>query len=73
VNEPTGGDCLICDKPVPDYKPMLCCSGFDCNCMGQPMEPCLCSSECAIACYDGIGKSYEQRRIDAGIAKWEPK
>jgi hypothetical protein len=40
--------------------------------MGQPMEPCVCSQECSDALFNGIGKTYEQRRIDAGIKIWQP-
>lgn len=27
-------------------KPQTCCNGFDCGCMGQPIEPPFCSNEC---------------------------
>jgi hypothetical protein len=59
-------DCLMCEKEVLDYEPQMCCSGHDCGCMGQPVEPCLCSIECSRALfrYDG---SIEERRIKAGI------
>jgi len=60
-------ECLICCKPVPDYDPGFCCNGYECGCIGQPTEPCVCSDDCADALYNGIGKPYEQRRIDAGI------
>ena len=48
-------DCLMCEKEVLDYEPQMCCSGHDCGCMGQPVEPCLCSIECSRALfrYDG--------------------
>jgi len=61
-------NCLICYKPVPEYEPKFCCSGFECGCMGKPTEPCVCSDACANALFDGIGKPLEQRRVDAGIA-----
>jgi hypothetical protein len=64
--------CEICEKPVYDYEPEYCCSGRDCGCMGQPTEPCVCSQECSHALFNGIGKTYEQRRIDAGIKIWKP-
>lgn len=60
-------ECLICNKPVPEYEPKFCCNGSDCGCMGQPTEPCVCSDICANALFNGIGKPYIQRRIDAGI------
>jgi len=59
-------NCLICQKPVDDYDPMMCCSGFECGCMGQPTEPCICSDECFAALYNITG-SLEERRIKAGI------
>lgn len=62
--------CAICGKPVPDYDPTYCCDGRDCGCMGQPLEPCVCSYECCSAIYDHIGIPYEERRMKAGIKKW---
>jgi hypothetical protein len=59
--------CLICQKPMPEYEPMFCCSGHECGCMGLPTNPQVCSQRCMTACLDGIGKTMEQRRIDAGI------
>lgn len=64
--------CIICEKPVPDYTPVMCCSGHECGCMGQPTEPCVCSKECDSAVYDNIGMTMEERRIKAGIEKWSP-
>lgn len=63
-------ECLICGKPVFGYDPQMCCSGFECGCMGQPMNPCVCSEACANALYENIGMAYEARRIKCGIAKW---
>lgn len=65
--------CLICERPVEDYEPEMCCNGMECGCMGVPTEPCLCSMACADALYHGIGTSYEERRIAAGIKKYEFK
>ena len=63
--------CLICGKPVPDYKPEFCCAGHDCACMGAPTEPCACSVACERAVYDYIGHPFEERRKLAGIKRWE--
>ena len=63
-------DCLICGKPVLDYEPQMCCSGRECGCMGQPVEPCVCSIECERAIYTCIG-TFEDRRIAAGIEKFK--
>ena len=62
--------CLICEKPVYDYKPDLCCNGSECSCMGQPINPCVCSIECDRAIFDFIGLPFNERRKKAGIKKW---
>ncbi len=62
--------CLICEKPVPDYVAKYCCDGQGCACLGKPVEPCVCSQRCHDALVAGIGKPYEQRRVDAGIEVW---
>lgn len=62
--------CLICEKPCPDYEPEFCCNGYDCDCRGQPLHPCVCSSRCEDALYEWIGLPFEERRIKAGIEKW---
>ena len=61
--------CLICNRPLEDYEPDYCCNGSDCCCRGEPLNPPVCCDECHDALMKGIGKPYEQRRIDAGI-KW---
>ena len=66
-------DCLICEKPVDDYEPKMCCSGFECGCMGLPIEPCVCSIACSDALFKYIGMEYEDRRIKAGIELWVSK
>ena len=40
-------------KQIAERDPMdagfeyeMCCSGFECGCLGLPIEPCLCSDEC---------------------------
>lgn len=37
------GYCLICGKEI---EVRACCSGRDCGCMGQPIDPPVCNSEC---------------------------
>ena len=45
--QPNWWDTCICGKKAPDdYKPATCCDGFECGCMGKPIEPYLCSDEC---------------------------
>ena len=60
--------CLICGTPV-QYTPEYCCDGSMCGCQGQPVWPCVCSERCYCALMNGIGKPYEQRRMDAGIER----
>lgn len=62
--------CLICEKPVLDYMLKFCCDGHECSCGGVPINPCVCSSACDNALHTGIGKTFEQRRKDAGIEKF---
>jgi len=41
-------DCDCCGKEVvvlDSYKAEFCCSGFDCGCNGQVMNPVICN-EC---------------------------
>lgn len=70
INTNFGWNCLICGKPVTDYEPEMCCGGKECICRGQPMNPCVCSDKCSDALFDGIGKTYDERRIAAGIQLW---
>ncbi len=37
------GYCEICGKEI---EVRMCCSGFDCGCMGLPIDPPVCSNEC---------------------------
>lgn len=37
------GYCLICGKNI---EIQMCCNGYMCGCMGQPVEPPLCSEKC---------------------------
>ena len=43
---PKGEYCEICQVFVPGFEYIGCCSGFECGCMGKPIEPCICSTEC---------------------------
>lgn len=66
-------DCVICGKPVTDHEPKYCCSGHDCTCMGEPIDPCTCSVECEAAVFDYIGFSFDERRKKAGIEKYNQR
>ena len=37
--------CMICGEPL-GYVPQMCCDGFMCGCMGQPIDPPVCSEKC---------------------------
>lgn len=63
--------CLICGKPVPDYKPEMCCNGRDCTCRGLPINPPVCSDACETALYENIGETFDERRELAGIMRWD--
>ncbi len=71
-------NCLICGKPVPDYKPEFCCdvislARIECGCEGLAINPCVCSEECDDAIFSNIGKPFDERRKIAGIEKWTPE
>lgn len=55
-------NCIICGKPVPNYEPVMCCSGRDCGCLGLPDEPPFCSKECEDKIY---GRVTEQTKDTA--------
>lgn len=64
--------CEICHAPVVGYAPKYCCDGSMCGCHGMPIDPCLCSTECGDALFSGIGQSFEERRVAAGIPDRTP-
>ncbi len=37
------GYCKICEAEI---EVRICCNAFDCGCMGQPVDPPVCSNEC---------------------------
>lgn len=38
--------CMVCDNKWMGGMPERCCDGYQCGCMGQPIEPVVCSEEC---------------------------
>lgn len=64
--------CVICGRPVPGWEPKMCCSGWECACMGRPINPCTCSAACDRAVYEHIGWPMAERGRLAGIERWEP-
>jgi len=45
------GYCIVCGNEI---ELTMCCSGRDCGCMGKPIDPPVCSSEC----YDELFNNY---------------
>jgi len=44
---------LYCQNPECENEiaePIMCCSGHECGCMGLPIEPPVCSTECQTEC-----------------------
>lgn len=38
--------CQVCHNLYMGEEPRMCCSGRECGCMGQPIDPMVCSEEC---------------------------
>ena len=49
-------ECMICEKPLESYEPEICCEGHECGCMGQPVNPPICSNECWDRLMSFVGK-----------------
>lgn len=56
------GNCIICDAPIEIH---MCCSGRECGCMGQPVEPPVCSDDC----YDILMKDFDKYYPKTGTAQ----
>jgi hypothetical protein len=39
-------NCMVCGNQFMSPSPKMCCSGKDCGCMGQPIDPLVCSKKC---------------------------
>jgi hypothetical protein len=55
-------NCITCGKEIEvedDYEPQYCCSGRDCTCMGQPINPVFCD-ECEIKIFGTRPEEREQ-------------
>lgn len=37
------GFCIVCGEEI---EVNICCNGYMCGCMGQPVDPPVCSEEC---------------------------
>ena len=38
--------CVNCGDEMPEYIIEYCCDGKLCGCMGEPMNPLICSQKC---------------------------
>ena len=38
--------CICCNEEINNYEPEMCCSGIECGCLGLPINPPVCSTEC---------------------------
>ena len=38
--------CMNCGVEFLGTAPEMCCNGYQCGCMGQPVEPVICSPHC---------------------------
>lgn len=47
--------CVSCRDEFMGRPPQMCCSGYECGCMGQPIDPVVCSDNC----YDEIINRYK--------------
>lgn len=60
------GNCEICGTEI-EIK--LCCSGRDCGCMGMPIEPPVCSSDCYGKYMAKIKKQNSQKQVPLNLSK----
>ena len=47
------GSCEICDKEI---VVQMCCSGYECGCMGMPIDPPICDAWTCWRTYELIRK-----------------
>lgn len=55
--------CVACDKPL-SFVPRTCCGGHECDCMGQPIDPPVCSNECYGKAYPHMLSRQTQQMLD---------
>lgn len=53
-------NCWICQKEYEGEEPEMCCSGRECGCMGQPIDPIVCSEECYNKLVNGEHNSHTE-------------
>lgn len=47
--------CKVCGFEI---EVQMCCSGYMCGCMGQPIDPPVCSEDCYGELMNNISKYY---------------
>jgi hypothetical protein len=38
--------CIVCGDSFKGEEPKMCCDGSNCGCLGQPIDPIVCSENC---------------------------
>lgn len=49
------GYCIVCDTEI-DVQ--MCCSGYECGCLGQPIDPPVCGENCYGELLNNFDKYY---------------
>lgn len=60
------GFCKVCGFEI---EVQMCCSGYMCGCMGQPIHPPVCSEDCYGELMNNIGKYYPQNGVKIELKK----
>jgi hypothetical protein len=63
--------CQGCNETYLGPEPQTCCSGRDCGCMGMPIEPMVCSTECFDRLMERVRKEPTQEETDSASFKPE--
>lgn len=48
--------CMGCDESFLGPEPKMCCNGYECGCMGMPIDPIVCDEKC-------YGKLMDKRKL----------
>jgi len=60
------GNCIVCGTEI---EVRMCCSGRDCGCMGQPVEPPICSEKCYDELMNNRDKYYSKTYLEFNAIK----
>jgi hypothetical protein len=64
-------NCMICGNPFMSPPPKMCCSGGDCGCMDQPIDPIVCSNECYQKLMDNVSYFQKEFKLELSLNKIE--